>query len=350
MVDIDLHDTVSGLPRTDVAGIDVGATKTSMYYHSPDTGQVSNLEVKTIESDSMEELLRRCFGEAGCLPRSMVAGVAGRPLPGGNVQITNHKNWPVFDRAAFESELGLSLSIVNDMLATLAGVGELGEGDTEPLGAPIDPPSNPARLVVSVGTGVGSAYMDALGGFHSSETGHLPWQPVDERQWEYLRRLQLHHPGVAVSIEQAIGGLRGFDHLYDFVSLQHEPSSAVRAAVAELRDKQQGIGPAVTAGALAGDAACAQVADLFGTILGQYLRLLTLSNLTEGGSIYLTSSVLQADGFADHLIERTGFRDCFVSSAAEHAPLMAATPLFLITDHEVAVRGAFALARQSHTG
>lgn len=261
----------------------------------------------------------------------------------GDVMMTNLPHWPVFRRSEFAARTGIRLTVVNDMMATVAGIED---SAIIPLTPDTTVPTNPSRLAVSVGSGVGSALMDATGATHPAESGHVPWQPVTATEHDYLSHLQEHHPGVTVSVEQAISGLLGFNAMFDFMSARVPPADTIRAEVMTARGESRGIGPAITAGAVAGDRCCREILNLFGAIFGQYLRLLSLVCLAgpEGGAVYLTSSVLQAPGVAELLMTRTPLAERFIGDGMVHADMMRQVPIFLIVDPHVAVKGAFALA------
>jgi glucokinase len=337
-----------GLPRTDFAGIDVGATKVHMRYHNPATGTVEELRLTCAEFSSLEHLLCACFVSANCLPAYSVAGIAGRLDQNGDVQMTNLPSWPLFRRTIFQDALGIRLVTVNDMLAAVAGVGETPAAKTLNLTPWLDRPATSATLVVSVGTGVGSACMDSSGGLHPAESGHLSWQPMTDMEWDYQRYVRGRINAELVSVEQSIGGLRGFDYLYDFVSAQQPPTPAVRDDVVRRRSEATGIGPSVTSGALSGDPCCRTAMGLFGAIFGQFLRNLALLTLVDGsgGTIYLTSGVLQAESVCGHLVHKTAFYDRFLGRGAVHQSLMEQIPVFIVTDPLLTANGAFALARK----
>jgi glucokinase len=342
-------DTVKALPRCGAVGADIGATKTQIRFREPAGGTVEEFTVPTDGHESLDRLLLGCFSCAGFLPQHVTVAAAGRPDGSGNVQITNHKEWPVFRPRVFERTLPVDVSVVNDMYASAVGADCLRADEIRLLTLGVVAPGTSAKLVVSVGSGVGSAFLDASGCPHTSETGHLPWQPVTALEASYLACQQETRPGTTVSVEQAIGGMAGFDRLYRFVRDRELPAPHIELAVEQLRMEVRGIGPALTNGARAGDRCCRLVLELFGGIFGQYLRTLALSTLagTAGGTVYLTSGVLQAPGVADYLIRQTSAMARFVDHNAEHADLLAGIPLYLVVDRSIAVRGAFTLAERA---
>ncbi|RCH67776.1 hypothetical protein DT019_16150 [Streptomyces sp. SDr-06] len=341
------RERIIGLPRTEIAGIDAGGTKTHMRFLDPDTGEIRHVQARSADYDSLEHLFYGCFDMAGCLPRSLVAGVAGRPGRDGDVRITNHPQWPTFRRRAFAADLGMELVTINDMVATTAGVADLDKTDWVALTPQVPTHPGPALLAVSVGTGVGSASVDRAGQARPAESGHVAWQPVTVLEEDYLRSLQRLRPGIPISVELSIGGLRGIDHMYDFMTTRKKPGPYIQEHVDRFRREHRGIGPVITAAAVGGDACCREIMRLFGAILGQFLRNIVLTCMSEGGSVWLTSGVLQAPGVCDLLISDTAFLERFVAMGAEHAELMREIPLYAVTDRQVAVRGAFALTRRS---
>lgn len=343
---------ITGLPRCGAAGIDVGATKTHIRFVAPGALEPQELALRTGEYDSLEELLCAAFLEAGCLPSRVVAGVAGLPDVNGDIAVTNQKTWPIFRRDDFVRKSNVELRIVNDIFPALAGVDWLESDGLVSMTPDVPLPKTTAKLVGSLGSGFGAAFMDPAGGFHSTETGHITWQPVTDMEHDFLKFLHLRRPRVIVTMEEAIGGLFGFDRLYEFVSPLVKPGSVVENEVEALRADKKPIGPAISIGALAGDECCMTVMELFGSILGQSLRNIALGALVEeGGAIYLAGSVLQANKGAELLMEKTSFRERFVSPGAQHDEFLATIPFYLITDGHVAVKGAYGLASlAAHVG
>lgn len=189
--------------------------------------------------------------------------------------------------------------------------------------------------------------MDPDGHFWAAESGHATWQAVSAIEQEYLRFLQGMYPQLPVSVEQAISGHFGFNHLFDFMGERITPGPFIQGHVQQYRRDHRDLGPVISAAAVDGDACCREIIRLFGSILGQYIRNLVLAGMCErdGGSIWLTSGVLQAPGVCEILMKEGTFYDSFVGRGVQHADLMELIPLYLITDRYVTVRGAFAMAQ-----
>jgi glucokinase len=331
-----------------IAGIDAGGTKAHMLYVHQRDGEVADLHVRCADHDSMGELFLECFRLSGLTPQVLVAGVAGRPNRNGEVRLTNRPEWPAFRPAEFARKTGVLPRIINDMVAAAAAVPGLSQGDYELLTADVKASPNRSNLVVSVGSGVGSTLMSADGHFWVAESGHATWQAVSAIEQDYLRFLQSIYPRLPVSVEQAISGHFGFNHLFDFMRERIEPGPYIQEHVQRYRRDHRDPGPVITAAAVDGDACCQEIIRLFGSILGQYTRNLVLTGMCEsdGGSIWLTSGVLQAPGVCEMLMKDGTFYDSFVGRNMQHADLMELIPIYLVTDSYVTVRGAFAMAQR----
>jgi glucokinase len=349
VVDVDqsASDGVSAVPE-DIAGIDAGGTKAHMRYVNPADGTTTDLHVRSADHDSLADVFLACFRLANRTPRILVAGVAGRPRRDGSVRITNRPTWPLFRPDDFARKHSLNITIVNDMVATSAAIPLLQTSDYQLLTPKVGRPLSPANLIVSVGTGVGSALAGIDGNFTAAESGHITWQPITPIEHDYFAFLQDIYPGRSISVEQAVGGSIGFDHMYDFMRDRFIPDRYIQEHVDDYRRLHQGLGPVITGGAAAGDKCCREIMALFGGLLGQYIRNLALTGLCEadGGSIWLTSGVLQARNVCEMLMDEGTFYERFIGSGTQHADLMKLIPIYLITDKFVAVRGAFTLARQ----
>jgi glucokinase len=330
-----------------IAGIDAGGTKVHMRYAHQRDGKVGDLHVRCADHDSLGELFLECFRLSGLTPQVLVAGVAGRPDRNGDVRLTNRPAWPIFRPADFAEKTGVLPRMINDMVAATAAVPELSASDYDLLTVDVKPSPNKANLVVSVGSGVGSALMDPDGHFWAAESGHATWQAVSPLEQDYLRFLQGIYPRLPISVEQAISGHFGFNHLFDFVRERIDPGPYILEHVQRYRRDHRDSGPVITAAAVDGDACCREIMRLFGSILGQYIRNLVLAGMCEsdGGSIWLTSGVLQAPGVCEILMQEGTFYDSFIGRGVQHAELMELIPIYLITDSYVTVRGAFAMAQ-----
>ncbi|MET8686423.1 glucokinase [Streptomyces sp. NPDC004732] len=338
--------------RTAVAAFDVGGTNSRLRGGRAGEPEYAELKVRTADYPSLGELLTACLDEAGLRPETVVLAVAGRVPAHGDVQMTNLPHWPLFRSAAFAAEHGIRLSVVNDMTATAHGMADLGPDEVRPL-TPHAPDAHAGDLLaVSVGSGVGSALLDGHGVVRTSESGHVAWQPVDAFEAGYLAFLRAgsgEAGGIegVITVEESIGGLRGFDRMYDYVCHAAPPAPELHDRVTEARRTGSAVAPLITAAALAGDPRAREVVRLFAALFGQYLRGVALVCLPAGGVVTLTSGVLQAPGVAEFLCGETDFLDRFVSPGACHHDLLAEIPVRLALDPLVGVRGAYRLAGRS---
>lgn len=332
--------------RTAVAAFDVGGTNSRLRGGRAGEPDCTELKVRTADHPSLGDLLTSCLDRAGLRPETVVLAVAGRVPAHGAVRMTNLPHWPVFESAAFAAEHGIRLSVVNDMTATAHGMADLGPDEVRPLTHHDAALRADELLAVSVGSGVGSALLDGHGVVRTSESGHVAWQPVDEFEAGYLAFLRSGSGGLegVVTVEESIGGLRGFDRMYDYVCHAAPPAPELHDRVTEARRTGSAVAPLITAAALAGEARAREVVRLFAALFGQYLRGVVLVCLPAGGVVTLTSGVLQAPGVAEFLCDETEFLDRFISPGACHHDLLAEVPVRLALDPLVGVRGAYRLA------
>ncbi|MFI1682738.1 glucokinase [Streptomyces sp. NPDC020607] len=338
--------------RTAVAAFDVGGTNSRLRGGRAGEPEYAERKVRTTDFPSLGDLLTASLREADLHPDTVVLAVAGRVPAHGDVQLTNLPHWPLFDSAAFAAEHGIRLRVVNDMTATAHGMADLGPDEVRPLTHHDAAFRADELLAVSVGSGVGSALLDGHGAVRTSESGHVTWQPVDAFEAGYLAFLRRGSggPGGVITVEEAIGGLRGFDRMYDYACHAAPAAPDLHDRVTEARRTGAAVAPLITAAALAGDPRAREVVRLFAALFGQYLRGVVLVCLPAGGVVTLTSGVLQAPGVAEFLCAETEFLDRFISPGACHHDLLAEVPVRLALDPLVGVRGAYRLATRDALG
>lgn len=321
------------------AGIDVGATKTEALIRDSKDTRYQHLD--TADFTSVDDLLGALTARYGTLDQVAMA-MAGRVDRDGSMVLTN-VNWPRYRPAAH-------VRLYNDVQCAAGAMPTLGDAEYRTL-IDVDPPTD-ELVVVAVSTGENSAYRDGNGEVHPAETGHVGWQPWlsangDDMSYELLRSMQMDSPGNVITVEDAISGDRGFEAIYGFVSTIVGPGSHLERSVTERRHLGRGIGPAVTLAALRGDK-CAKVCmDLWGPILGQFLRARVLSHMTRGGALYLYGGVAQAEDVMDYVVSETEFMTHFYGGDANMRSLMESVALRVVVDvpgvHPLTVRGALAL-------
>jgi glucokinase len=327
-----------------VTGIDVGGTKV----HIADTLSSTIRRYNTADHPSMEALLEDYFQAIQCRPGKVVVAMAGPPEEGtGAVILTNH-TWPKFYPQQASTAYGITIDTENDMVATMAGVLKGTSIDTMTLKPGLAAPGG-TKLAVALSTGIGSA--KAVWNKHleryqpvSGEGGHIGWQPKDDEEISYLSHLlkKYSHP----SAELALSGKHGIDNLVDH-TFATMPTDHLAAAVYEARIAERPVGAILLEYATQGAGHDRQVAQSIlkrlGAMLGSVIRDLAVADVAKGG-VYLTGSV--ALGLSEYLAESTEFNQRFVHHGATHDEWLERVPIQLVTDPNVAVVGALALAKE----
>jgi glucokinase len=332
-----------------VAGYDVGATKVDVLVRNTVTGEiVFERRYNACDFRSLEALLFQSFRDLGARPGRIVLAVAGPRQSNGDVQMSSDElGWPLFEAVPTAMRLGIAIETVNDMGGAAAGLATLVITEQSCLRPGTADPDGP-KLLIGPGTGMGMALVLADGTLVSSEGGHAVWQPMTLTEYRYLEFLRAKYGTEAISVEQAASGGQGFDNLYDFLVCEGlEPSEELWRQVRQCRLQEKGIGELITSGALSGDPFCREAMELLGSILGQFSRTMALTTLPTGG-IFFNGSVMQAPGVADYLVSHTSFLERFIAPGAKHADIMQTLSLHVVTDSQVAVKGALELAARMH--
>jgi glucokinase len=308
-----------------ILGGDLGGTKTLLALAEADGRIVRSQRYASADYADFADLLDDFLaGKSGIASgeRGITAacfGIAG-PTDGQTAQLT-YLPWRL-SAADLGRRCGIAqIRLVNDFAAAAHGLQKITPEHLDTLQAGTPDASAP-RLILGAGTGLGVAgLLPESGGFRvvPGEGGHLGFAPQTPEQGELWRWLLAQH-GRATT-EDIVSG-PGLTRVYAFLG---GPSATPEA-----------IGNA----ACSGDDTRAQVAlQLWLACLGAFAGDLALHWLARGG-VYL------AGGIAAQLLPRI---DCAPLLAAfhakrEHAWLMPAMPLYLVTDAELGLRGALALA------
>lgn len=331
-----------------VVGVDLGATKVAVLVGRTTAARARYYEWRTQDFSSIEQLLQAINDTAGHIDRIVIAA-AGRLEADGKIQLTN-VNWAPFSPGDLRG-YGEVL-ILNDVQCAAGAMLTLGSHESRALNNATTRSS--ASLAVTLSTGTNSSLRDEDGIVHPAETGHTPWQPWRDQatgglSWRLLGRLQAANPGkVVITVEDALGGGRGFDALYDLVITEIKPSAALDEEIRDCRTTGVGIGPVITAAAIEGEECAQMCMRLWGPILGQYLRSLALHHLTKGGTIWLYGGIAEGKGVLDFVMQETDFWHHFVGGEAPMSDLMRQIALRRVVTlpdiHPITVRGAFELA------
>lgn len=320
-----------------VVVVDVGGTFTRMAVHDGRLGPVVTHDTRRID-------LHEAIG-AFARQHPHVAGI-GVSVAGlvrnGEVRIL------AADRTLRASDLPLPTRLVNDLVATAAGIGALRHGGGPDLGGhaialgdPIASSDGPFS-VIGVGTGLGEAcVVDDL--VLPSEGGVSSFAPSDRIQEEllaFLRRQPVSHDLAPESGPMQIGWERvisggAFGDLLAFAGQHAALGDEVRAAL------ERGDPAAVVAASWETDPACALAMDLFVRALGTEASCVALRFVSTGG-VYLCGGVTQ------HV--RAALSDGRFRSAFEHNALVSdflrAIPTWLVTHPHPALLGAASAARK----
>lgn len=328
-----------------VTGIDVGGTK----IHIADTASSRVQRYNTAVFPSLHEVLENYFQEIGAKPTNIVVGMAGaRDDETGAVKLTNG-SWPVFDPVKASTKYGVSISTVNDMVSTAAGILHITGIDLLQLksGTTSDKGS---RLVITLSTGIGTsaAVWESQHGRYiisSGEGGHMGFQPKNEEEHSYLSYLHKKYPHA--SAELALSGKHGIDNLVDhFLDTVRAPH--LSQSITRTRKGNRPVGAVLLEYATEGQGTDKQVANKLlghmGAMLGSVMRDLALAYKATGG-VYLTGSVAMALG--EYLAENTKLLERFVLKGAVHDSWLEKVPINLVTDPNIAVRGALTLAKET---
>lgn len=313
-----------------IAG-DIGGTK-SWLASVGDTGQVRfEKRYASADFDSAEALLKRFMLEAGTVsPQQVLLALPGA-LEGQRTRLTN-LGWQL-DAATMRSAFGgVAVHFVNDFEAAAAGVNTLLDADMVAIN-PVVPVPGGVRAITGAGTGLGLAYMtlDEAGEyrFHATEGGHVDFAPANAMQLRLWQ--QLHASYGHVSWERAVSGL-AMDDLYRFCCTElgrPAPGQPVDGAMLGQLEA-------------AGDEAARQSLDLFVDLYGAWVGNVALVYRPAGG-LYL------AGGVTAHLAQRIA-SPRFMEAALDKGRMrgvVAATPIFLITQERLGLAGAIHLALEN---
>jgi glucokinase len=341
-------ETVTELPQLPIredliTGVDVGGTKV----HIADTVSTTVRRYNTPDYESMDAVLDDYFQTMGARPAKVAVGMAGpRDDETGEIKLTNN-HWPAFNPLEATDKYGIEFTTANDMVATTAGVLAETGVDLLPLKSGT-PTRTGTKMVVALSTGVGAAA--AVWDSHSKryvilagEGGHIGFQPKTEEEQEYLNYLHKKYPHA--SAELALSGKHGIDNLVDH-SLETLEAPRLAGAVERAREDNRPVGSVLIEIATQGEGADQEAAQAIlrkmGAMVGSVLRDLTVAYKATGG-VYLTGSVALA--LSEYFAENTELKDRFVRKGAVHDSWLENVPISLVTDPNVAVVGALALAK-----
>jgi glucokinase len=347
------EETNSGLSvRQDfVVGMDIGGTKV----HAMDTVSTNLHRFEVKEYKEIYEMFDEYFTKTGVRPKHVTIAMAGlRNDETGEVHPTNSR-WPSFKpQDANKRYPGTVFETTNDMVAGAAGMVSASSIDLKLL-KPGNSMTKGNKVVITVSTGVNTctAAWDAQSKRHvfvEAESGHIGFQPRNEAQQRHLDHLSRNYPNP--SIELALSGKHGVEAWIDH-SPELDDAPELQKAIKRARDAGRPVGAVLLEFAEEGKGpsqkAAHQILNHMGTLIGHILADYALTFKATGG-IYLIGSVALALG--EYWAEQTDFAKSFVRAGTdEHAPwlesFLDSVPVYLITNPNIAVAGALALAKRN---
>jgi glucokinase len=314
---------------------DIGGTKTDLAVFTPDNGARSPIAQKRYPSGeytSLEAIARQFLTEFKFPVTRACMAVAG-PVVNGRAVLTNLP-W-VVEEASLKEDLGLDVSILNDVQAMANAIPKLTNDEACPLQPGDSAPGGTIGLVAA-GTGLGEAFLTWDGmRYHAfaSEGGHHDFGPTTLRESDLLQFLRDRLD--RVSVERVCAG-RGVPDIYDFLRTEGaiEESPALAAELAQVEDRT----PPIMAAAKAShpDSLSLAAVNLFISILGSEAGNLALTVFATGG-IYL------AGGIIERLLPLSEEQEALFFSAFHSkgrlSPILARIPISAITK-PVALVGA----------
>ena len=304
-----------------ILGGDLGGTKTLLALAEPQAGGLRiarRQRYASADYASFDELLGDFLADSPGIDAACF-GLAG-PTDGQNAQLT-YLPWRISGSAIAQRFAIGRVLLANDFAAAAHGLRWVDAEKIRPLHTG-QPDATAPRLIIGAGTGLGVAgLIPSDAGFRviPGEGGHLGFSPQSEEQaalWRWLR-----DRNGRVTTEDVVSG-PGLARIHSF--LGGPPITPEAIGQAARRDTQ-----GLAARALA----------LWLSCYGAFAGDLALHWLARGG-------VFLAGGIAARLlpqVDASPLIEAFLDKR-EHAGLAAEMPLSLVTDPDIGLLGALALA------
>jgi glucokinase len=272
--------------------------------------------------------------ETGSRPTRAVIGIAG-PVVDNRCEATNLP-WHMAGDDVSQSLGGADVTLLNDLVTTAHGLGELDGADLRELQAGTPEPGN--RALIAAGTGLGEAFLVRDGERwlpSASEGGHSDFAPRDAFEDGLLQWLRARYR--RVSYERVLSG-PGLADLYRYhreAGLGDEPGTIAR-------EFDEAADPAAIVTQRALDRSCdraVRTLDRFCEIYGAEAGNLALKCLAVGG-------VFVGGGIAPRILARLaagGFQHAFASKG-RLSPLLSRIPVAVILDDHASLWGAARVA------
>jgi len=282
------------------------------------------LELPSADFSDMDSLvtqaLKRLRLGDGTGVRAMLA-VAG-PVREDRAKLTN-LSWSI-DAAALKQRFGFaSVGVLNDLAAAAWALSDGAPQDVKTLR---EGRNQGRSLVISVSTGVGTAYWSKSGHqvhVDAAEGGHAGFAAADDWSLGFLKELQRQH-GTRISWERVLSG------------------SGLAALDAHLRGGDALAAAEVTRRAKAGEATALNSVARYARLLGAFAGDLVLAAPAPGG-VWLMGGVLEGLG---PVFDGAGFLRGF-GDKGRLSPQLVGVPVHLTVDDGLGLRGAWVRARQA---
>jgi glucokinase len=290
--------------------------------------------------DGLAEIVRRFMDLVDDDVEGACFAVAG-PVVHGRVEATNLP-W-LLDEADLARDLGIDrVVLINDFAAIGHGIGRLQPDDVVTVKRGLAEPDG-TIAVIGPGTGLGHGFVAFADGRRivlPSEGGHAGFAPADEVEWELLRHLRRRH-GHA-SWERVVSG-PGLASVYRF--LASRPGATERLDVRAAME-QEDPAAVVTRYALEkADPLCVEALD-------RVIRALAVQAANFALTVYATGGVFIAGGIAPRvlpLLRDQAFAEAF-ENKGRFRDFLETVPIHVVTDTQVGLRGAAALAARTEAG
>lgn len=300
---------------------DIGGTHARFMYGAV-TEHGKLVELASRDYSGIDALIEAGLQRLGVQARGSdaVLSLAG-PIRQGKTTLTN-LGWRI-DAAALKRDLGFrDVALLNDLEAAAWALSdalpsdrwELRSGDGEGR-----------HVVISVSTGVGTAYWHKIGGevqVDAAEGGHVGFAAMDEWTQGLLKALQQQH-GTRISWERVLSG------------------SGLAAMDAHLRGGERLEAAEVTRRAKAGEAIAIRTVHHYSQLLGAFAGDLVLAGPATGG-VWLMGGVLA--GLGDRF-DGEAFLKGFDDKGRVSGQL-AQVAVQLTGDDRLGLRGAWVLAHR----
>jgi glucokinase len=314
---------------------DIGGTKTALGVFTAEAGPrapVAEAAFPSHRYPSLESIVAEFLGNGRYAIDRAAFGVAG-PVLDGVAKITNLP-W-IVDAAALAQRLhGITVQVVNDLVAIASAVPALDAGDLHTLN-PGTRVQGGTIAIIAPGTGLGEAFLTWDGvryRAYPSEGGHADFAPRTAAQRDLLAALARDGH---VSYERVCSGI-GIPHLYAYLR-DRDPGGEPPWLAREIAAGQDPV-PAIMRAAVEHDPpAAVALATLheFVSILGAEAGNLALKVLSTGG-LYLGGGIPPRIVPA---LEDGRFMRAFTDKG-RLSDVLAAVPVHVITHADVALVGA----------